>query len=48
MSVDDFFSRLDLDGIFSVVPTLEPEPEIEPVTEEAELEAAKTVVTTMK
>ena len=40
----DFFLSLDLDEIFSVVPTSESEPEIVSIGKEAELEAAKTVV----
>ena len=44
--VDDFFSNLNLDDIFLVVPTFEPE--LKPVIEEVELEVAKTVVVTMK
>ena len=48
MSADDFFSNLNLDDIFLVVPTTKPEPELEQVIEEAELEAAKIVVATMK
>ena len=48
MLEDDFISNLNLDDIFSVVPAFESEIEMEPVTEEAELKVAKTVVATAK
>ena len=48
MSMDNFFSRLDLDKIVSVVLASEPNLEIIPVVEEAELEVVKTMVATVK
>ena len=47
MSVDDFYN-LNLNELFSVVPTSVLEPETVPTIGEVELEAAKTVVANVK
>ena len=46
--MDDFFTNLDLDAICSVDPLSELEPEPTLVAEDAKLESAKNVVTTVK
>ena len=46
--MDDFFLSVDLDAIFSVDPSSELEPKLALIIEEAELEAAKTMVTIVK
>ena len=48
MSVDNFFSSLNLDAIYSVDPLSELEPELALIAEEAKLEAAKIMVPVVK